>query len=73
MTFIEYFQQILRSYFTPYKHCDFTGTVLWYYHRPWVTCALECHKNNLHNLFLFGNFNLQDLLQLSNHNIQISP
>ena len=43
------FLQILRSYFTPYKHCDFTGTVLWYYHRPWVTCVLECHKNNLHN------------------------
>ena len=31
MTFIEYFLQILRSYFTPYKHRDFTGTVLWYY------------------------------------------
>ena len=24
---------------TPYKHCNFTGTVLWYYHRAWVTCA----------------------------------
>ena len=23
--------------FTPYKHCNFTGTVLWYYHRAWVT------------------------------------
>ena len=22
-----------------YKHCNFTGTVLWYYHRAWVTCA----------------------------------
>ena len=24
--------------FTPHKHCNFTGTVLWYYHRAWVTC-----------------------------------
>ena len=25
--------------FTPYKHCDFTGRVLWYYYRAWVTCV----------------------------------
>ena len=23
-----------------YKHCKFTGTVLWYYHRAWVTCGV---------------------------------
>ena len=27
-------------FFTPYKHCKFTGTVLWYYHRAWDTCDL---------------------------------
>ena len=23
----------------PYKHCNFSRTVLWYYHRAWVTCG----------------------------------
>ena len=44
----------LRSYFTPYKHCVFTGTVLWYYHTAWVTCTVECHKNNLHICVCLG-------------------
>ena len=26
-------------FFTPYKHCNFTGTVPWCYHRAWVTCG----------------------------------
>ena len=26
------------SLITPYKHCNFTGTVFSYYHRAWVTC-----------------------------------
>ena len=24
-----------------HKHCNFTGTVLWYYHRAWVTCGIS--------------------------------
>ena len=25
-----------------------------YYHRAWVSCAVECHKNNLHICFCLG-------------------
>ena len=32
--------QIKMRYVTPYKHSKFTGTVLWYYHRAWVTCGV---------------------------------
>ena len=31
--------KFLDRSFTPYKHCNFTGTALWYYHRAWVTCG----------------------------------
>ena len=30
---------VFPTNFTLHKHCNFTGTVLWYYHRNWVTCA----------------------------------
>ena len=45
LSFIQYFLQYLRSYFypifiPPYKHCNFTGIVLWYYHRAKVTCDI---------------------------------
>ena len=34
-----YFLQIKDRIFTPYKHCNVTGIVLWYYHGDWVTCG----------------------------------
>ena len=33
--------------FTPYKHCNFTRTVLWYYHRAWVACGAKRRKSLL--------------------------
>ena len=30
---------LLKKYLIEGKHCHFTGTVLWYYHRAWVTCG----------------------------------
>ena len=35
-THVVHFEQV---FFYPIKHCNFTGTVLWYYHRAWVTCS----------------------------------
>ena len=45
VSFIDIYLVFLRNFrivqciFTPYKHCNFIGTTLWYYHRAWVTCA----------------------------------
>ena len=36
------FPRILGSYFYPPKNWNSTGTVLWYYHRAWVTCGNNC-------------------------------
>ena len=38
------FRRNFRIVFTSYKYCNFTGTVLWYYHRAWVTCGQTCEK-----------------------------
>ena len=43
VSFIDFylaFPTNFRIVFLPHtKHCNFTGTVLWYYHRAWVTCG----------------------------------
>ena len=36
------FLRNLGSYFHLIQNCNFTGTVLWYYHRAWVTCGHIC-------------------------------
>ena len=37
---------MLRSYLYPIQHCKFTGFVLCYYHRAWVTCDITSKKRN---------------------------
>ena len=43
VSFIDFYSAFptnFRIEFLPHtKHCHFTGTVLWYYHRAWVTCG----------------------------------
>ena len=45
VSFIEFFIKIFHKFkhciFTPHKCCKFTGIILWYYHRTWVTCEFN--------------------------------
>ena len=36
------FLENLRIVFSPYKHCNFTGTVVVISQRAWVTCSHTC-------------------------------
>ena len=52
VSFIDFylaFPTNFRIIFLPHtKHCNFTGTVLWYYHRAWVTCG-KCANRQIDN------------------------
>ena len=40
--------------FTPYKHCNVTGTVLWYCHRAWVTCGINTRGTTLPPCWIYS-------------------
>ena len=44
----------MGTIFTPYKNCNFTGTVLWYYHRAWVTCGTRHFQGLVNGLGSLG-------------------
>ena len=47
-----YFYLVFPINFTPYVHSNFTGLVLWYYHRAWATCGQICPSIELPTILL---------------------
>ena len=69
MSFIDFylaFPKNFRIVFLPHtKHCNFTGTVLWYYHRAWVKCAHRQRDNTCSKQWIQDNDFLILLLSLT--------